>query len=331
MTQETTPQVAEVESGISEEDAASEILKRMGVGTDDTSTEEQSTEETESTEADEATTEETEEAEEESTEESEEVEIDVAGEKFKLPAALKEIGEKVQAKAKEVEAGATRKFQEAADLRKFAEAHNEHAKQLTQLSQVEIGLMADQTAIGRRLNQIMSIDVAALSEQDPAMLARLTAEAQQLQFAQSQIGQKLDAARADSSKAKDAAVQQRMDYLGGWASKNISGWSADYSQALLEFSVKELGADPTALRDVMSEPVLKALDLAYRGWKVQKADPKAKQVQSSKTLKPGATGQVKTTGQKTVETTTRRFAQTKKVDDAAAAIFARMQSGPKRR
>ncbi len=329
MTQETTLQPAEVESGISEEDAASEILKRMGVGTDDTSTEGEAEGEPEQPESDEDTPEVQDEP-EDKPEESEEVEIDVAGEKFKLPAALKEIGEKVQAKAKEVEAGATRKFQEAADLRKFAEAHNEHAKQLTQLSQVEIGLMADQTAIGRRLNQLMSIDVAALSEQDPAQLARLTAEAQQLQFAQGQINQRLEAARADTTKAKDTAVAQRMEYLGGWASKNISGWSADYSATLLEFSVKELGADPTALRDVMSEPVLKALDLAYRGWKVQKADPKAKQVQSNKTLKPGATGQVKNGAQKTVETTTRRFAQTKKVDDAADAIFARMQAGKRR-
>ena len=329
MKQETTLQTAEVESGISEEDAASEILKAMGVGTE-TSSEEQSTEDPEPSEAEEATTDEAEDSEDESTEESEASEIDVAGEKFKVPAQFAEQAKSIEAKVKEIEAGATRKFQEAADLRKFAEAHTEHAKQLTNLSQVEIGLMADQTAIGRRLNQLMSIDVAALSEQDPAQLARLTAEAQQLQFAQTQIGQKLEAARADTAKASDAAVEQRMTYLGGWASKNIPGWSNDYSQTLLEFSVNELGADPTALRGVMSEPVLKALDLAYRGWKVQKADPKAKQVTSSKTLKPGASGQLKNNAQKTVETTTRKFGQTKKVDDAAEAIFARMQAGKRR-
>jgi hypothetical protein len=329
MTQETTPQVAEVNSGISEADAASEILKAMGVGKEPPA-EEQSTDETESTEADEATAEETGESEGDSAEESEESEIDVAGEKYKVPAQFAEQAKIIEAKVKEIEAGATRKFQEAAEVRKFADAQVEHAKALAQLSEVEVGLVADATAIGRRLNQLMSIDVAALAEQDPAQLARLTAEAQQLQFAQAQIGQKLQAARADTTKAKDAAVEQRMNYLGGWASKNISGWSADYSQTLLEFSVKELGADPAALREVMSEPVLKALDLAYKGWKVQKADPKAKQVQSSKTLKPGGAGQQKTNVQKTADTAVRRFAQTRKVDDAGAAIFARMQAARKR-
>lgn len=320
--EETTPQSGEVQSpGITEDQAASELLKRWGAA-EQTPTEEQQTEETEQTEADEASPD-AEETEETPPEESEEVEIDVAGEKYKLPAAAKEIAQRVEAKVKEIEAGATRKFQEAAELRKVAEAQTEHAKQMSQLSQQEVDLLADQRTIERRLHQLLSVDTSALYEQDPAQLARLTAEAQQLQLARERVHNAIQQTREQKAGKSTEQETARMTYLTDWAKKNVKNWSDEYSKTLLEFSVKELGADPQALRQVMSEPVLKALDLAYRGWKVQTTDPKAKQVTATKTLKPGAGGQAKTNAQATAATAMRRLAQTKTVDDAAAALLAR--------
>lgn len=324
----TTPQDGEVAQGISEDQAVSELLKRMGAQEVDASTEPEDQPEPsdDQPEGDDPKKEPEDEPEEP---ESEEIEIDVAGEKFKLPAALKEHAEKIQAKAKEVEAGATRKFQEAAETRKFAETQIEHAKQIGQLSQQEVDLLADARTIDRRLQQLLSIDTSALYESDPAQLARLTAEAQQLQFARQRVEQALQDAQGQKQVKVQEQEASRFKYLTEWSQKNIKGWSDDYSQTLLEFSVKELGADPQALRNVMSEPVLKALDLAYRGWKVQTTDPKAKQVATTKTLKPGAVGQVKTNAQATAETAMRRLAQTKSVDDAAAALLAR--AGAKKR
>jgi hypothetical protein len=322
MTQETTPQSAEVNSGISEEAAASEILKAMGVGNEPPAEAEEPEQPQEEQPEGDADPEE--EPEQPEAEESEEVEIDVAGEKFKVPAALKEQAERIQAKAKEVEAGATRKFQEAADQRKLAESQVEHAKAIAQVSEQELELLANQRTVQARLHQILSIDSNALAETDPVTLTKLNAELMRLQAASQQIDAALNQTRTTRKAKEDEAVTARMSHLGEWSKKNIPGWSDDYSQTLLEFSVKELGADPLALRNVMSEPVLKALHLAYKGWKVQTTDPKAKQVTATKTLKPGGSGQTKTSAQQTAETATRRFAQTKKVDDAAAAIFARM-------
>lgn len=324
MSEATTPAAPEVQQGISEDQAASELLKRWGAS-EDTPPVEETTEEAEESDGQEATTETTEEAEEE-PQASEEVEIDVAGEKIKLPAVAAEVARKVEAKVKEIEAGATRKFQEASELRRVAEAQTEHAKQIGQLSQQEVDLLADSRTIDRRLQQILSIDTNALYEQDPAQLARLTAEAQQLQFTKQRIEQSLKQVQDQKQGKLTEAETAKFKYLNDWSAKNIKGWSEDYSQALLEFSVKELGADPQALRNVMSEPVLKALDLAYKGWKVQHTDPKGKQVTSTKTLKPGASGQAKSSAQQAVETANRRFGQTKKVDDAAAAILARMNA-----
>lgn len=321
MSEVTTPAAPEVQQGMSEEAAASELLKRWGAS-DDTPVVGEQTEETEEPEAPEATPE-TEEETVEEPDESSDIEIDITGEKFKVPKAIEEVARRIEAKAKDVESGAMRKFQEASDLRKVAEAQTETAKQLSQVSQQELDLRADKRTIERRLQQILSVDTTALYEQDPAQLARLTAEAQQLQFTL----QRVDQAIAQASDQKQAKLTEsetaRFKYLNDWSQKNIKGWSEDYSQTLLEFSVKELGADPQALRNVMSEPVLKALDLAYKGWKVQQTDPKAKQVTSTKTLKPGASGQAKSVAQAKAETAMRRFAQTKSVDDAAAALLAR--------
>jgi hypothetical protein len=318
----------EVPTGMTEDAAASELLKRWGAD-DDTPTEETTEDQSEESQTDEVTSE-TEEDAEEQTQESEDVEIDVAGEKIKLPAVAAEVARKVEAKVKEIEAGATRKFQEASELRKVAEAQTEHAKQIGQLSQQEVDLLADARTIDRRLQHILSIDTSALYEQDPAQLARLTAEAQQLQFAR----QRVDAALQEARGQKQVKVQEqeasRFKYLSEWSQKNIKGWSDEYSQTLLEFSVKELGADPNTLRSVMSEPVLKALDLAYKGWKVQTAVPKDKQVVATKTLKPGSAGQVKTNAQATAVTAMRRLAQTKNVDDAVAALLARSNAKKRR-
>lgn len=327
MMQDTTPEPPEVPSGMTEDQAASELLKRWGAESD------ASPEPDEPEEDDAEQPEGDAQAEDESDEEGEEsddsVEIDVGGEKLKLPAVAKEVAERVQAKVKEIEAGATRKFQEAAELRKVAEAQTEAAQALSQISERELELRADARTIERRMQHIMSIDTASLAEQDPVALTKLNAEFNQLQIAYQRIQQEGGNLKAQSEAAQQAQEAERMKYLNDYAAKNIRGWGDDYSRTLLEFSVKELGADPAVLRKVMSEPVLKALDLAYRGWKVQTADPKAKQAVATKTLKPGSAGQMKSNAAAAAEKATQRLRKSGSVDDAAMALL--MRSSAKRR
>jgi uncharacterized phage infection (PIP) family protein YhgE len=325
--QGTTPETPEVPSSMTEEQAASALLERMGVR-EEPPAEAEEPEEPETEQAEEAT-QETEESDEPEAEESEEVEIDVAGEKFKVPAALKEQAERIQAKAKEVEAGATRKFQEAADQRKLAETQIEQAKQIGQLSQAEVEHLADLRTIDRRLQQLASMDINAIAESDPAMLARLTAESQQLQLHRGRIVNELQQTQATKHQATAKESAEKVARLQAWAEKNIKGWSTEYDNALMDFGVKQLGADPKTLLDIVlkgGEPMLRALDLAYKGWKVHTTDPKAKQVVATKTLKPGATGQAKTNAQQTAQKAVNRLRQTGSVDDAAAAILARMNA-----
>ena len=325
MAETTTPVAPEVNQGMTEDSAAEALLKRWGAGPDaeeESQATEQEQPEGDATEQAE-TQEESEGEADESEAQSEEVEIDVAGEKFKLPPQLAEQAKRIEAKAKEVEAGATRKFQEAAELRKFADAQLESVKKMQEVATQQADIIADHKHVTRRMQQIEQMDFAALADQDPVMLTRLNAEYMQLQGAKQRIENAYQQADAKMQQESQAQQAQRLTHLAEFAQKNIKGWSDEYSNTLLEFSVKQLGADPAALRAVMSEPVIKALDFAYRGWKLSQTDPKAKQVVPSKTLKPGATGQMKTSAVQAVEKAQQRLKKSHSVDDAAALLLAR--------
>lgn len=321
-TEDTTPET-EVPTSLTEEGAASELLKRWGA-------KEQTppqTEETEEAEAEQPQGDAEAEADPEpEAEESDGVEIDVGGEKFKLPPVLAEEAKRIEAKVKKIEAGATQRFEEAAETRKFAEAQMQAAQQLQKLAVEHADLIADHKQVSRRMQQIESADFNALAESDPVQLTRLNAEYTQLMAAKQRIEAAYQQVTAKSQEQTEQQTQARLQRLNEFASKNIKGWSDEYSQTLLEFSVKQLGADPQQLRSIMSEPVIKALDLAYRGWKVHTTDPKAKQVQATKTLKPGATGQIKSAVKAELDQTSQRLKRTGKTEDAAAALLARMKA-----
>lgn len=321
MNMQTTPET-EVSAGITEDQAAEEMLKRWG-------TEEESPEPEAKEEAEEEQPQGDADAKDESTddgEESDEVEIDVGGEKFKLPNLPIEVAKHIETKVKEIEAGATRKFQEAAELRKVAETQMVAAKQIGQLSEQQTDLLTDHKLVTRRLKTLESIDASQL---DDGQLARLNHEYNQLNAAKGRIEQSYQEVTGKSQELQASNHAARLQNLNEYAKKNVKGWSEDYSKTLLDFATKELGADPEFIRQNVSEVVIKALDLAYRGWKVQSTDPKAKQVQSTKTLKPGSNAGIKTNAVVTAEKSFNKLRTSGKTEDAAAAILARM--GVKRR
>ena len=321
----TTPDDLEVAGGITEDQAASEMLKRWGASDDkekspapepeDESTEEQPTGDAESD--DEPTETET---------ESDDVEIDVGGEKFKLPPAQAEQAKRIEAKVKEIEAGTTRKFQEASELRKVAETQIQSAQQLQKIAHEQSDLIADHKMVERRLAALERIDINALADSDPVALTKINAEYNQLVSAkariESQYQQSVKTSQEEFTKQHQAKVVQLNDF----AKRNIKGWSEDYSNKLMEFSVNTLGFSPDALRNGINEPMIKAIDLAYQGHKVRTADPKAKQIQDTKTLKPGSSAQSKTSAASMAEKSRARLAKSGNVDDAAMALLYRSNS-----
>ncbi len=325
MTQEITPQVGEVDAGYSVDQAASELFKRWGSddpagqdpqpgGADDQDPpdgEDQQPQGDADPDQD---------GDDPDGSGSDDIEIDVAGEKFKLPTVFAEQAKRIEAKVKEIEAGTTRKFQEAAEIRKVAEAKLQQVDQLQKFATEHAELLADHRAIIKRMAALESLDTSQL---DAEQLARLNHEYMQLGNAKQRVEGAYQANYQKSIEARQNAQAAELTRLNGWATKNVDGWSDDYSQTLMGFAVKELGADADALRSMVSEPVIKALHLAYQGHKVKSAKPQNKQVLNTKTLKPGSGGQMKTNAAKQVESATARLKRSGSVDDAASLLLAR--------
>jgi phage terminase small subunit len=321
----TTPEIQEVGGGMTEDQAAQSLIDKWVPKEDDDpeeSTEAEVTDEPEAEQADEATADADEDAEAQA-EESGEAEIDVGGEKFKVPAALAEQAKRIEAKVKEIEAGTTRKFQEAAEMRKSAESRIQAAENLQKIAHEQGDLIADHRMVERRLAALELIDVNALKESDPVQLAAIGVEYNQLQAAKQRIEGHYRQTVQQSQELSTRQHQEKVQALNEFAKKSIKGWSDDYSNRLMEFSVKELGFSPDALRTSINEPLMRAIDLAYQGHKVRTADPKAKQILNTKTLKPGSAGQVKTNAHATYEQARKKLAKTGSTEDAAMALLAR--------
>lgn len=321
----TTPDIQEVQGGITEDQAASEMLKRWGASDDKEKSPEPEPEE-ESTEEQPTGDAESDDEPAETEAESDDVEIDVGGEKFKLPPAQAEQAKRIEAKVKEIEAGTTRKFQEASELRKVAETQIQSAQQLQKIAHEQSDLIADHKMVERRLAALERIDINALADSDPVALTKINAEYNQLVSAkariESQYQQSVKTSQEEFTKQHQAKVVQLNDF----AKRNIKGWSEDYSNKLMEFSVNTLGFSPDALRNGINEPMIKAIDLAYQGHKVRTADPKAKQIQDTKTLKPGSAAQSKTSAASMAEKSRARLAKSGNVEDAAMAMLYRSNS-----
>lgn len=322
----TTPEIQEVaEGGLTEDQAVQAMLAKHGPKPDD----EEQASEAETTDKPEAEQSEQDDADAEGEKEAEaegidDIEIDVGGEKFKLPPQLAEQAKRIEAKVKDLEAGTTRKFQEAADLRKVAEKQIEAAQQLQQIAHEQSDLIADHKMVERRLAALERIDVNALAESDPVQLTKINAEYNQLMSAKSRIESQYKQSVQQSQDKFKETHQAKVVQLNDFAKRNIKGWSDDYSDQLMQFSVKTLGFDPGVLRTTLNEPLMRAIDLAFQGHKVRTADPKAKIVNINKTLKPGG-AQVQTTAHANAEKARLKARRSGTVEDAAMAMLARAQ------
>lgn len=315
---ETTPET-EVQQGMTEDAAASELLKRWGSPREEEAAADADAEQPEQGDAqadDDA-------ADDDSQSDDSTTEIDVGGEKFEIPTAFQEQAKRIEAKVKQIEAGATQKFQEAAQLRQVAEAEVQSARQVAALTQQQTEMVGDYRNVMRRIQQLEQVDVNALADSDPVQLTKINAEYNQLIAAKGRIEQAAQQSMAQMKALEAQQQQAKLQHLNDYAKRNIKGWSDDYSQTLLEFGVKELGFEPAQLKASMSEPMLKLIDLAYKGHRVQSSNPRDKRVLSSQTLKPGSAGQGTTNAKTAAEKATARLKKTGNVSDAAMALLAR--------
>lgn len=260
---------------------------------------------------------------EEETSQDGDVEIDVGGAKFKAPAAVAETFRQVEAKVKEIEAGATRKFQEAADLRKAVEVQSQSVAQLQKVAMENADLLADHRMIVRRMQQLESVDIQGT---DAETLTRLNAEYNQLQAAktriESQYGQNVQNMRDEETKA----LKAKREHAEKVIASQIKGWSPEYGKKLAEYAISR-GAPAEALEGINDAWVVAILDDAAYGYAMRQKKPEVikRAAQAPKTLTPGASGTKPATVAK-ADAAMQRFKKSHSVEDAALALLARSQT-----
>lgn len=248
-----------------------------------------------------------------------EIEIDVGGAKFKAPAAVAETFKQVEAKVKEIEAGATRKFQEAADLRKANEIERQALAQLQKVAMENADLLADHRMVARRMQQLEAVDV---QNTEPDVLTRLNAEYNQLQATRTRIehqyGQNVQKMRDEEGKA----LQAKLEHADRLLSSQIKGWGPERQKQLAEYAVSR-GAPADALKSVTEAWMVAILDDAAYGHAMRTRKPTDKRVtEPVKTLAPGASGAKSATVAK-ADAAMKQFKKSGSLDDAVTALLAR--------
>ncbi len=259
---------------------------------------------------------------EEEPEESGDIEIDVGGTKFKAPKAQSETFKQVEAKVKEIEAGATRKFQEAADLRKAVEAQTQAVAQLQKVAEANADLLADHRMVTRRLEQLESVDT---NTTDVETLTRLNAEYNRLQATKTRIeaqyGQNVQKMREEDSKA----AQAKREHAERVISSQIKGWGPEHGKKLAEYAITR-GAPAEVLERVTDAWMVQILDDAAYGYAMRqkKPDLTKRVVETPKTLSPGSGTKSATVAK--VQQAEARFKKSHSIDDAAQLLLARSQA-----
>jgi hypothetical protein len=292
MEQTTTPAQPEVGStGLSTEQAAEALLTRWQGKQEPSADADTSEPEAASADDEERDTEPEQSDEDEADGEADateapdepEYELEFAGSKYKVkPSDLGERVNELQTKLKELEGGATRKFQEASTIRKQAEEMGAMAAQ-------HADLYADFRAVNREIERIQGTDLQSLSDSDPVAAQKEIARMMQLQQAQQRIGAQLQQAAAQMNQYRQQSIVQEVESVKQHAQSRINGWTQDLDKALGDY-VQRINVRDQSLSALVTDPAMYEMAVkAYKYDAMRAAKPAEKRaVPAQKTLKPQA-------------------------------------------
>lgn len=320
MNEQTAPET-EVSQGITEEQAMQQLLGKWTSKEEPAEPAEEPQEEPSEPQAEEAAAVDEEQPAE--TEADAEIEIDVRGKKFKAPKALEDTFRQVEAEVKSIEADSTKKYQEAADLRKAYETANAAVEHKRKFAEAHADLLADHKMVAKRLQQLESIDI---QNTDSDTLTRLNAEYNQLQAAQRRIEQSMNDNAAEMQKKDQEALTARLELASKQIQTRIKNWGPETQKSLVEYA-RKVGAPDEALAQITDAWMVEVLyDAAYgRQMREHKPQTTKRVVQTQATLRPGAAGNKSTTVVKADEAMS-RLKKSGRPEDAVAALLARSQA-----
>lgn len=207
---------------------------------------------------------------EEESGEPETAEVELNGEKYKVPAALKD--------AFLMQADYTRKTQEVAETRKIAEAKLAEAESVFNVSNEVLEARAALLNVSNGLNQFQNVDWAKLEAEDPIGAMSAWRQYQQLEKARGEITGFLNEEQSKRAATAEQETANRLRETAEFARTKIPGWSPEVDAKVTAFAEAELGFTRDTLKSAYSPSVYKALHLAWLGHQSlqkQNAQPKA--------------------------------------------------------
>lgn len=187
-----------------------------------------------------------------------EIEDELDGIKVK---GKKDLVEKLKAE-RLMHADYTRKTQEAAEIRRAAEAER---TQYAQANAEQVRAMATLVSMDQQLQQMQQIDFQALNQQDPVKAQELFFQMQQLKDNRQQFAGQLQQMEQQRTFEAQRLVAKQIEEGDAVLKRDIPGWGPEVGKKVFDFATKELGADPGALSNLTDPVLAKALYYAMVG------------------------------------------------------------------
>lgn len=213
------------------------------------------------------------------SEESEFVTLEIDGQEYEVPAALKD----GYMRHKDY----TQKTQAAAEMRKELDQQKQMLEQQSQATEQELQDRVTALNIKERLEEYANVDWDAAEQQDPLEAQKHWRIFQQLKEQNQEVQGRLDNhAKERTEKAEQETVTRLQETLK-FAQTNIKGWTPELDTKIASFATQELGFTPDTLKQAYNPQVYQTLYLAFLGQQSLKnqATAKPKQKVAPKPLK----------------------------------------------
>ena len=181
-------------------------------------------------------------------------EVDYEGEKFKVPAKLKD--------ALLRQADYTRKTQEVAEERRALEQQRAEVAQRAEFNQTHVREVAKVMSIDERLAQFQQLDWNALTDANPLQAMKLDRQMRDLQSQRQQAVASIEQIQQRTALETQQATARRLQEAQAEVAREIKNWSPEVAKALQETG-KSIGYKPEELASVNDPRAVKLLHKAY--------------------------------------------------------------------
>lgn len=162
-----------------------------------------------------------------------------------------------------MQADYTRKTQEAAELRKAAEAERETAQQVRQFEQQNLDIVADIRGMDRELAQLQQVNFHQLSDQDPIQAQKLMARMQQLQTVRGQAVNALTQRHQHFQQVQQQDAARQLAEGQRVLQRDIPGWGPELAAKLSAFALSN-GYTPREVESIRSPAMVRSLFREYQ-------------------------------------------------------------------